>query len=566
VLLTGDFPMMSNFLDAIGDWNPQLFREIKGRFKPVNIIITVTCSLLLQLVVFLMQVNRVIEVDKYSEYCSLGKSESLSQDLCPPESINWQLWRRDTWEHFFLIFSVIFIFTLLVVGTYILINDLAKEEQRGTLNFIRLSPQTEQSILFGKMLGVPSLVYLFIILSVPLHLWSGIAANIALTNIISYYAILLASCYFFYSFAILFGLFSRWFSSFQPWLGSVAVFSFLSMTAGLISSSYNYHSNYENPLVWFRLLAPWEMVNYLFPNLFHVVRYSRLNSLAISQLEFFYIPVGNSLFSLLGFHLLNYAICTHGIWQVIKRIFGYVNHTIISKRQSYCLMVYCQVFFIGLSAQTSERESKLELIVTQILLNIAIFLILIFALSPQRQTLQDWARYRHQNNVHKSLWQDLIYGEKSPAIVAIAINLAIALIPLVIWNFFLPSLESDWLNQTQCFQAITLSITIVMIYAGIAQLILSSKSKKRYVWSGTTLIFLMLFSGIVPLVLGDYNSTSFIWLFSPFPWAGLKHSTNATVYLAILTEFTIAVLLNFQLNRQLKILGESSSKALLGGR
>jgi hypothetical protein len=191
---------------------------------------------------------------------------------------------------------------------------------------------------------------------------------------------------------------------------------------------------------------------------------------------------------------------------------------------------------------------------------------LIFALSPQRQTLQDWARYRHQNNVHKSLWQDLIYGEKSPAIVAIAINLAIAFIPLVIWNFFLPSLESDWLNQTQCFQAITLSITIVMIYAGIAQLILSSKSKKRYVWSGTTLIFLMLFSGIVPLVLGDYNSTSFIWLFSPFPWAGLKHSTNATVYLAILTEFTIAVLLNFQLNRQLKILGESSSKALLGGR
>ena len=56
-----------------------------------------------------------------------------------------------------------------------MINDLAKEEQRGTLNFIRLSPQTEQSILFGKMLGVPSLVYLFIILSIPLHLWSGIA-------------------------------------------------------------------------------------------------------------------------------------------------------------------------------------------------------------------------------------------------------------------------------------------------------------------------------------------------------------------------------------------------------
>ena len=136
----------------------------------------------------------------------------------------------------------------------------------------------------------------------------------------------------------------------------------------------------------------------------------------------------------------------------------------------------------------------------------------------------------------------------------------------MIWNFFLPNVDSNGLNQTQCFQAVTLSITIVMVYAGIAQLILSSKIKQRYVWSGTTLIFLMLFSGIVPLVLGDYNSTRFILLFSPFPWAGLIYSTNATVYLAILTEFTIAVLLNFQLKRQLKILGESSTKVLLAGR
>ena len=75
--------MISNFLDAIGDWNPQLFREIKGRFKPVNIIITVTCSLLLQLVVFLMQVNIFIEgVNKYSKYCSLGKPESVYQHIC----------------------------------------------------------------------------------------------------------------------------------------------------------------------------------------------------------------------------------------------------------------------------------------------------------------------------------------------------------------------------------------------------------------------------------------------------------------------------------------------------
>ena len=48
--------------------------------------------------------------------------------------------------------------------------------------------------------------------------------GIPLINIISYYVIVLASGYCFYSFAILFSLFSRWFSSFQPWLGSGAVF------------------------------------------------------------------------------------------------------------------------------------------------------------------------------------------------------------------------------------------------------------------------------------------------------------------------------------------------------
>ncbi|WP_306297024.1 ABC transporter ATP-binding protein [Nostoc sp. C052] len=79
---------------------------------------------------------------------------------------------RDSWENIFLTLSVIFIFTLLFTGTYLLISDLAKEETCGTLNFIRLSPQSETSILTGKLLGVPSLIYLTILVAVPLHLWA----------------------------------------------------------------------------------------------------------------------------------------------------------------------------------------------------------------------------------------------------------------------------------------------------------------------------------------------------------------------------------------------------------
>ncbi len=81
--------------------------------------------------------------------------------------INWQAWSLDlfTW------LSIIGCFTLLVAGTYLIINDLAAEERRETLNFIRLSPQSPQSILWGKMLGVPILLYIGVILAVPLHLW-----------------------------------------------------------------------------------------------------------------------------------------------------------------------------------------------------------------------------------------------------------------------------------------------------------------------------------------------------------------------------------------------------------
>jgi hypothetical protein len=42
-------------IDRLQEWNPQLFRELKGKLKFLNVVIAVTSSLLLQLVVFLYQ-------------------------------------------------------------------------------------------------------------------------------------------------------------------------------------------------------------------------------------------------------------------------------------------------------------------------------------------------------------------------------------------------------------------------------------------------------------------------------------------------------------------------------
>jgi hypothetical protein len=63
--------------------------------------------------------------------------------------------------------------------------------------------------------------------------------------------------------------------------------------------------------------------------------------------------------------------------------------------------------------------------------NLWLFLYLIAALNPHRQTLYDWARYRHIYSFkefgNSKLIKDLIWTEKSPGLVAIALNAIIAI-------------------------------------------------------------------------------------------------------------------------------------------
>ncbi|MBK1989247.1 ABC transporter permease subunit [Sphaerospermopsis aphanizomenoides BCCUSP55] len=605
--------MLINFIARVGEFNPQLFRELKGRFKPLNVILAVASSLLLQLVVFLYQLADLPN-DEYSisgSYCRLWpayqqqqnqlyqQQSQLNQQLanyqqiklklsdtsiipdlqaklkdvndqianlqtklskfCPLDQIDWQMWWRDHWEYYFLTFSVIFIFTLLIAGTYLLISDLAKEEHRGTLNFIRLSPQSETSILAGKMLGVPSLIYLFVLTAIPLHFWAGRSANIASSYILSYYAVLAACCGFFYSAALLFGLVSRWFSSFQPWLGSGGLLVLLFMTMIMANASYD---QINNPLNWFRFFAPWDITNYLFPNLFHVYQGSPLNNLA-----FFYFPIGKNFLSLVGFYLINYGVCSYGIWQAMERCFRNPNTTILSKSQSYFFIAFTQVMFIGLAMNFAPRHQFLDVVYLTAMVNFALIISLTILLSPPRPTIQDWARYRHQNQPHESIWQDLIFGEKSPAILAIFINLVIAYIPLLVTVLAYPGDYHQDIEFGKIILTLGLSMSLMLIYATIAQLMLLMKNSKRYVWAiGTVGAAIFLPPILLSILANDPAANSAIWLFSTFPWAAIEKSTTVTIFMALLSDFTVLALLNFQLRKQVRVLGESATKALLAGR
>ncbi|MEH1816516.1 MAG: ABC transporter permease subunit [Nostoc sp.] len=590
---------MLNLIDKIGDWNPQLFRELKGQFKFVNVAIVVVTSLLLQLVVILYHLSNPPD-NKYSltaTYCRLRQiyepqqtqvfkesnqskidelNDFFSKNFCPQIQIDWQLWWRDHWEYIFLTFSVIFLFTLLVAGTYLLINDFAKEETRGTLNFIRLSPQSETSILTGKLLGVPSLIYLMILVAVPLHLWAGLSTKIAFSYILGYYAILAASCIFFYSAALLLSLFSRSFSGSQPLLGllvSGVILMFLFITM-LLASSYS--NTLNNSTAWFRLFNPWDTTNYLFPRLFNLS-----NGSNIKKLQFFYLPLGRNIVSVVGFHLLNLGLCSYGIWQILKRCFRNPQASIISKKQSYLLVALCQLMFWGFTLQLGENSYTLDRQVgdNYILLasyNLVLILSLIAVLSPHRQDVQDWARYRHQGvSSQKSIWQDLIWAEKSPALVAIAINLTIVTIPWLVWISFTSIFDTNngqtWLgNDVDRFKvllAIALSISVIMIYATIAQLILLLKTPKRSFWA-IRIIGAAIF--LPPIILEFIGITSqvstvmsTVWLFSTFPWAGIQGSGTTTIFMAFLAELTFLGWLNLQLTRQVRLAGESATKALL---
>ncbi|MGH7999480.1 MAG: ABC transporter permease [Brasilonema sp.] len=621
--------MIINFIDKLGDWNPQLLRELKGRLKVFPAVIAVVTSLLLQLVIFLYQLREIPgeKYPLYATYCKVGLNfdqarikletelsiqyqqlqeqfrryssssdfdqvkleqiksqiadvssdknniyQTLNNQLCPLDKIDMQMWWRDHWGYIFLSLSVIFIFTLLVAGTYLLIDNLATEEQRGTLNFIRLSPQSETSILTGKMLGVTILIYLVILTAIPLHFIAGRAANIATSYILSFWAVLAASCIFFYSAALLFGLCCRWFSGFQPWLGSGAVLLFLLVTIGFASS--NEFMITDTAL--FRIFSPFDLTYYLFPKLFNVY-----DGASLKQLQFFNLQIGKSVVGIVSLHLFNYGLWTYWIWQALKRCFRNPNSTILSRGQSYLWMACFQVVNFGFYFGVYQSINELSFYNMQSYLtwlyrfNLLVFLGLIAILSPHRQTVQDWTRYRHQNvtstnsySRKNSLLEDLIWGEKSPAVLAIVINLVIATTPLLvgILLWYHPA-EVNLVDKMKALLAVALFISLIMIYATLTQLMLLMKTPKRAFWAFATAATAMF---LPPMLLGMLGIHTYkiiiLWLLTSFSWVAISEAETRTIFMALLAQLSILALLNFQLIRQAKLAGESATKALLAGR
>ncbi|MFB2976006.1 hypothetical protein [Microseira sp. BLCC-F43] len=571
------------WIDRIGDWNPQLLRELNGRLKPRNVLIAIAISLLGQFFLFqFFQTQLPIapapgeyKYPIFNQFCT-GKREYESArvykcvlDSLGNFSINWQQW----WLSVFVFLSCVGIFALLVIGTYMLIADLTQEERRGSLNFIRLSPESTQRLLIGKMLGVPILVYLLAALALPLHLVAGLSAQISLGEILAFYAVVVACCIFFYSAALLYGLVSNWLGGFQAWLGAGIVLGFLWLTSTLAIYTPIY-----NPIAWMRLFAPFDLIPHLADN---SISYQNVQ---LEKLQWFHLPLGANIPILIAFALLNYALWTYWVWQGLQRCFRNPNATILSKRQSYLFTACFTASTLGFALpgytdgylENNPKEWLFQHLMMLSFFDLLLFLYLMAALFPHRQALQDWARYRREKvSTRKRFWnisvlRDLVWHEKSPAVEAIAINLVIAVIPLVGLILVSPS-EID--AKISAFFSIGLAASLVIIYAALTQLILFMKAQNRIFWAigtiGSALFLPPIILGVLSIQPG--TTAGFLWFFTAgapivvlYPPSGLMSSMM--VCLALLGQWTIFGVLNLQLNRQLRIAGESATKALLAGK
>ncbi|MBD1834491.1 ABC transporter permease [Cyanobacteria bacterium FACHB-472] len=563
--------MKVNWTDRLGDLNPQLLREFKGRLKPRNVLIAVGISLLGQMLL-LMSYSTMLPLDSgntdiYNRYCrgKLGDTKCL-RDALGNIDINWQLW----WLDVFVSLSVIGFLTVLVVGTYMLISDLAREENRGTLNFIRLSPQSTTSLFSGKLLGVPIVMYLLVGLAIPLHLFAGLSAEIPLALLLGFYGVVVASAACFYSAALLYGLVSGGLGGFQAWFGGGIVLAFLSMMTAMNLHNGSVAGN--NALDWLQVFSP----SVVLPYLIDASPLGKMYSLGMEQREawqWFGLPLGASLWNMASFSVLNYALGTFWFWQGLKRCFHNSGATLLSKRQSYLITACCEVALIGFSLQLPKWFENPDAIPARLfenfgallLLNLPLFLCLMAALSPHRQVLQDWARFRREGTSSrgKKLVQDLVWGEKSPSLVAVALNLLIASLIVVPWILVWP--DSDY--KLSALMTVVLSVNLILIYAGVAQLMLFMKTPKRSLWAASTVAALII---LPPVTFGLLSIEPYeipgLWLFSAFSWYAAKDAAITTVGLSVLGQWLAFSLLSIQTARQLRLAGESASKALMSGR
>jgi len=490
--------LSADILDKIGDWNPQLYRELKGRFKLRNVGITIAIAAFLE--------------GTISFFCSQNSYSSLHVQ----------------WEAFFFAFNWILPLCLWVSGVYLIVSDIGKEKSRETLEFIRLSPQTSQSLLLGKLLGVPNLIYLGILACLPLHFFAGLQADFPAYAIFEMYIAWGVIAVFLYNVGLLLVLNLP--NRTAHYRATAALSSFLALIASqmFIGLILGYQENFHYiDLNWFFLSFD-------------------------SQPEL----------TAIWFFSTVFAVNTL-IWQVANRHFQNPLKPLIGKHQSYWITVCTQLWFLGfMTPNQSFVDSDIYQVWGCLFLFFAtpsLILLLSAFMSPSRSRLQEWKRYQRFS------WQDLFLGEKSPIMGAIALNLGITLLIWIPWILLAPFSSDSQFNRWQLLAGVVLTFTFLIIYATLIQSIRGLARTKNKIPLFYLFGLILVVSPLLLAVAGELSpqEAPTLWLFSPVPAAAVSSASLFAIFLTFTSQLVAFASLTYTFNRSLQRDSESELKQLL---
>jgi hypothetical protein len=568
--------ILDKIIDRVGDWNPQIFRELKERLTSRNIRITATLSLLVQGIVWFVY-NSQIQISRpelppddpssslikyataYNRYCREFFKDNYSE-VCKFDSsnhvinINWELWQSDI----FICLGWILSIGLILGSVYLLVADLVQEEKRGTLNFIRLSPQSARTVFIGKILGVPSLVYLAAALMLPFHLFVGISAGASIPLIVGWYLAIGSLWWLLASGAVLYVLLG----GIQPILTIIAVAYPTVLPVLLINQFAAATINQEK---WLKEID-------------RVVQWYRV-------VQWFWLPVGGSALWLYGFGIGCCLVMSYGIWQALERRYLNPTDTVMGKSQSYLANLCFQVWIAGFALPLMPlkfHDKEASLVVLAVLDFLALCL-LIPLLLPSKQALQDWSRYHRERVTHhrRKFWQrelveDLIRNDKSPALLAIAINIGMAIalwVPVSLLSF------SSISHEFRFIAGLCLGASLILIYTTIAHWSRFLNFKKRNLWTIAIVGGVMFLPSVFAFIISPSAFELIIYpnraptgiaamllLFSPFAPVGILQFSGSTILATFMSQLVILAGLTRQLQQKLQTTGQSQSKELLASQ
>ncbi|AFY38062.1 hypothetical protein Lepto7376_1728 [[Leptolyngbya] sp. PCC 7376] len=559
---------LNKWIDRIGDWNPQLFRELKGRLTRKSIGLMVLVSGIIQSLVYFSFSSSLPYSGQNTHHYCVGTAPAnwdpehylysnqnwcLTDSLGNITSLNWPLW----WTEMFISIALLGFFGILIGGTYLLIQDLSKEQRQGTLNFVTLTPQSALAIALGKIMGVPTFIYGMIAFALPLHLWAGLKGAIPLHLIMLFYGVLAACCLFAFSGAILYALVGKGGSALKSWLASGALFYFSSMTTMFIMHETPHVANMMDGVT---LLNPTHLLHYLVQAtaVADQVDWFRYDSLG--EITFYGVPAWNSVLGATLAHLMIYGVGTYWFAQAFKRKFHNAQGTLISKSQSYWLTASLVTISLGFTVQepytySSDYNNWLMNFGMLAISGVLYILVLTTALSPSFQSIQDWTRYQGKHS-----WREWLFGERSPAIWAIALNTVIGFLPIILAGFVV--------IEKQYYLEFTIGLVMqglmAILLAAIGMRFLLSRHRKRAIFAATIVlscIFLPLMIFAFGSINPEFNPAPWLWTITPV--VVTQFAGPATLIANLMGQIVAITVINQIIQQRLHQIGSSELKQLL---